>query len=125
MPVPEVHALPQCAHRSFGRAPPGSTLATEGLEKRPTTSPHRKRQRIASPHRERAPGKCQELRLSGVCILDLTYIRSAVEVRSRTESACCAWPSPLLTAKLSAQQVLEHACFRGGPIVRPDRSSPE
>src|SRR6267142_1462943 len=125
MLVPEVHALLQFAHRSFGTAPPGSTLATEGLEKRSTTSPPRRRQRIANPHREQARGKCQELRLSGVCILDLTYIRSAVEVRSRTESACWAWPSPLLTAKLSARQVLEHASFRGGPIVRQHRSSPE
>src|SRR5258706_13808332 len=96
MLVPEVYVLQQYAHRSFGTAHPGSTLPTEGLEKRPTTSPPRKRQRIASPHREQAPGKCQKLRLSDVCILDLTYIRSAVEVQSRTDSDCSAWPSPLL-----------------------------
>src|SRR5436305_5075184 len=118
MLVPEVHALLQYAHRSFGRAPPGSALATEGLEKRSTTSPPRRRQQIASPHREQAPGKCQELRLSVVCTLDLTYIPSAVEVRLRTESACCAWPSPLPPAKLSVRQVLEHASFCGGLIVR-------
>src|SRR3954462_8550912 len=105
MLAPGVHALLQYARRSFGPALPGLTLVTEGLERRSTPSPLRTRQQIASPHREQAPGKCQELRLSGVCTYDLTYIRSAVEVRSGTGSACCAWPSPLLAVKLSARQL--------------------
>src|ERR1700741_2811626 len=125
MLVPGAHVQLQYAHRSFGTAPPGSKLATVELGKHSTTSRRRRRRRIVGSHRVHTPGKCQELLPSGVCTLDLPYIRSEVELRSRTVSACCAWPRPLLTAKLLARQVLEHASFRGVPTVRLHQSSPE